>query len=49
MFAAMHDLVPEIVSEHVMADFNEASVAAFQQVIGSILSPVAGFTTPRLC
>jgi len=36
VFAAMHDLVPEFVLEHVMADFEEASVADFQKVSGSI-------------
>jgi len=29
LFVAMHDLVPEFVREQVMADFEEASVAAF--------------------
>ena len=36
VFATMHNLVPEFVPENVMADCEEASVAAFQEVFGSV-------------
>ena len=34
----MHDHVPELVSEHVMAGFDETSVAAFQHFLGILTS-----------
>jgi len=36
VFAAMRDLVPDFTPKHVMADFEKASVGAFQDVFGEV-------------
>jgi len=36
VFAAMRDLVSDFTPEHVMADFEDVSVGAFQEVFGEV-------------
>ena len=52
VFAATHDLIPEFVPEHVMAaimaDFVRRPLLRFRKYSVS-QSPVAGFTTTKLC
>ena len=47
-FSAMCDLVPEFVSEHIMADFERRPLLLFMKYSAISQSPVAGFTTHRL-
>jgi len=48
-FAAMYDLVTEFVCEHIMADFRRRPLLYFRKFSVVSQSPVAGFTSHRLC
>ena len=49
VFAAMHDIVLEFFPEDVIADFGRRPSLLFTKYSAVSQSPVAGFTTSRLC